>query len=127
MVAGILLALNPFLLSESRVARVEALSAELVALSVMTLMLYFHERRWRWLALSGILGGLALSTKSQNLLLVGFAGLAGSGRSELFEALFGLEALTTGVVNRCAGSGKIQIKSASQAVNNGKFSPNTVT
>jgi hypothetical protein len=83
LVAGILLALNPFLLSESRsesrVARVEALSAELVALSVMALMLYFHGRRWRWLALSGILGGLALSTKSQNLLLVGFAGLAIAG------------------------------------------------
>jgi 4-amino-4-deoxy-L-arabinose transferase-like glycosyltransferase len=79
LVAGILLALNPFLLSESRVARVEALSAEFVALSVITLMLYFHERRWRWLALSGALGGLALSTKSQNLLLVGSAGLAIAG------------------------------------------------
>jgi 4-amino-4-deoxy-L-arabinose transferase-like glycosyltransferase len=79
LVAGILLALNPFLLSESRVARVEALSAEFVALSVMTLMLYFHERRWRWLVLSGALGGLALSTKSQNLLLVGSAGLAIAG------------------------------------------------
>jgi 4-amino-4-deoxy-L-arabinose transferase-like glycosyltransferase len=79
LIAGILLALNPFLLSESRVARVEALSAELVALSVIALMLYFHERSWRWLALSGILGGLALSTKSQNLLLVGFAGLAIAG------------------------------------------------
>jgi len=79
LVAGILLALDPFLLSESRVARVEALSAELVALSAMTLMLYFHERRWRWLTLSGILGGLALSTKSQNLLLVGSAGVAIAG------------------------------------------------
>jgi len=79
LVAGILLALDPFLLSESRVARVEALSAELAALSVVMLLLYFHERRWHWLTLSGVLGGLALSTKSQNLLLVGFAGLAIAG------------------------------------------------
>lgn len=75
-IAGILLALDPFLLSESRVARVEALSAELVGLAVIALLLYFRERSWRWLALSGALGGLAVSTKSQNLLLVAFAGLA---------------------------------------------------
>jgi 4-amino-4-deoxy-L-arabinose transferase-like glycosyltransferase len=79
LAAGILLALDPFLLSESRVARVEALSAGLVALSVVSLMLYFQERRWRWLTWSGILGGLALSTKSQNLLLVGSVGLALAG------------------------------------------------
>jgi 4-amino-4-deoxy-L-arabinose transferase-like glycosyltransferase len=76
LTAGILLALDPFLLSESRVARVEALSAEFVGLAVLTLLIYFRGRNWRWLALSGILGGLAVSTKSQNLLLVGFAGLA---------------------------------------------------
>lgn len=76
LAAGILLALDPFLLSESRVARVEALSSEFVGLSVVSLMLYFQEQRWRWLIWSGVLGGLALSTKSQNLLLVGSVGLA---------------------------------------------------
>ncbi len=79
LVAAILLTLDPFLLSESRVARVEALSAEFVGLAVVVLLLYFRERLWRWLALSGVLGGLALATKSQNLLLVGFAGLAIAG------------------------------------------------
>ncbi len=79
LVAGLLLALDPFLLSESRVARVEALSAAFVGLTVITLLLYFRQQRWRWLALSGVLGGLAFSTKSQNLLLIGFVGLAIAG------------------------------------------------
>lgn len=79
LVAGLLLALDPFLLSESRVARVEALSAEFVGLTVITLLFYFRQRRWRWLALSGILGGLAFSTKSQNLLLIGFVGVTIAG------------------------------------------------
>lgn len=77
--AGILLALDPFLLSEARVARVEALSAEFAGLAVLALLLYLRQQRWRWLILSSIAGGLALSTKSQNLLLVGFAGLAIAG------------------------------------------------
>jgi ribose transport system ATP-binding protein len=51
--------------------------------------------------------------------IIGFAGLAGSGRSELFEALFGLASLTGGSVNRCTESGNIQIGSASQAVRHG--------
>jgi 4-amino-4-deoxy-L-arabinose transferase-like glycosyltransferase len=79
LVAGFLLALDPFLLSESRVARVEALSAAFVGLTVITLLFYFRQRRWRWLALSGILGGLAFSTKSQNLLLIGFVGVTIAG------------------------------------------------
>lgn len=51
--------------------------------------------------------------------IIGIAGLAGSGRSELLEALFGLTPLTGGSVNRCVGSMKLQIRSTSQAVKAG--------
>jgi len=51
--------------------------------------------------------------------IVGVAGLAGSGRSELLEALFGLEPLTGGCVSRFVAGQKYAISNPSQAIRYG--------
>lgn len=73
-IAGALLALDPFLLSESRMLRSEAIYTTLMGLSIVTLLLYLQGYR-RALWLSGIFGGLAVSSKISGLFLVGFGPL----------------------------------------------------
>jgi len=51
--------------------------------------------------------------------ITGIAGLAGAGRTELLEALFGLAPLTSGEVRRITGRETTSIESASQAVRHG--------
>ena len=51
--------------------------------------------------------------------IIGVAGLSGSGRSELLNALFGLTPLTGGVVNRHTTDGKINIKNTGTAKRSG--------
>lgn len=48
--------------------------------------------------------------------IIGIAGLAGSGRSELLQTLFGLLPSTGGRVSRCQKDGEVTIKNARQAV-----------
>lgn len=48
--------------------------------------------------------------------IIGIAGLAGSGRSDLLETLFGLAPLTSGSVERYIDSTKMNVTSANQAV-----------
>ncbi|MFC2015588.1 glycosyltransferase family 39 protein [Chloroflexota bacterium] len=74
---GLLLALDPFYLSHSRVVHVDALLASFMLLSVLSLVIYLKrpERR-RYLFLSGAMGGLALLTKTPALFLVPLTALA---------------------------------------------------
>jgi len=48
--------------------------------------------------------------------IIGIAGLAGSGRSELLQTLFGLLPSTSGRVNCCLADSEVTIRSARQAV-----------
>ena len=78
-VAGLLLALSPYYLAQSKILHLEALLATLMLLSALALLLYRRERgelhRIRWLLLSGVLGGLALLVKTPALFLIPFVGL----------------------------------------------------
>ncbi len=70
LVSGILLALDPFYLSDSRVNRAEAVITGLMTLSILCLIFYHRQRRLRYLILSGLLGGLSFLTKIQALALL---------------------------------------------------------
>jgi hypothetical protein len=70
LVSGILIALDPFYLSDSRVNRAEALITGLMTLSVITLIFYQRWPRRRYVIISGILGGLSFLTKIQALALL---------------------------------------------------------
>ncbi len=66
-VSGILIALDPFYLSDSRVNRAEAVITGLMTLSMLFLIYYHQRRKWRFLVFSGLFGGLSLLTKIQAL------------------------------------------------------------
>ena len=61
----------------------------------------------------------ALSLTCHQGEIIGIAGLAGSGRSELLQALFGLEPITGGSVTRCTDEGEFVVRNASHAVKMG--------
>jgi 4-amino-4-deoxy-L-arabinose transferase-like glycosyltransferase len=62
-VAGLLLAFEPFLLTESRALRTEGLLTSFSLLTILSLLLYMKEPRLRYGALAGLLTGLALLSK----------------------------------------------------------------
>jgi len=74
--ASVLMAISPYHLAESKVLHPDAWVSLLMALSALTMLLYRREREMRWLYLSGVLGGLALLTKTPALFLVPFFVLA---------------------------------------------------
>ncbi len=73
--ALVLVALDPFLLADSRVNRAEAIFTGLFTLSILSLLFFGQARRSRWLAVSGFLGGLAWLTKIQGLAMLPAVGL----------------------------------------------------
>ncbi len=77
LIAGILIALDPFYLSDSRVNRAEAVIAGLMTLSMLALIFYQRQPRWRYVIISGIFGGLSFLTKIQALAILPAIGLVG--------------------------------------------------
>jgi hypothetical protein len=71
----LLLALDPFFLTEARTFRTEGLTTGLMILSALTIMLYVRRRRRGWLVASGVLAALASLTRISALFMLPFAGL----------------------------------------------------
>jgi 4-amino-4-deoxy-L-arabinose transferase-like glycosyltransferase len=70
LVAGVLLALDPFYLADSRTSRGEGLMASLAILALLLYLSYWAFRRYRYLLFSGVATGLALLTKTSAISLV---------------------------------------------------------
>jgi hypothetical protein len=68
-VGSLLLALDPYVMGYSRLLHNDILMALFMALSVLAFLVYLHEGRRVFLALSAVTGGLALVSKSQALYL----------------------------------------------------------
>jgi hypothetical protein len=75
-VAALLLALDPYILSYSRLLHNDILMAVFMTLSLLALLVYFRRESRGFLLLSGAMGGLALVTKTQALNLPAFVVLA---------------------------------------------------
>jgi len=78
LAAGLLLALDPFHASFSRVIHHDALSTTFMTLSLLMALIYWEKRGSRgWLAASGVLAGFAFLSKSPSLFLLPFMALIG--------------------------------------------------
>jgi hypothetical protein len=77
LVSGLLIALDPFYLSDSRVNRAEAVITGLMTLSVLALIFYDRQRQLRYVIMSGVFGGLSFLTKIQALALLPAIALTG--------------------------------------------------
>ena len=75
VVGGLLLALSPYYIAQSKILHLDATMATLMLLSALAMLAYRRERHWTWLVVSGGLGGLALLTKIPAVFLVPFFGL----------------------------------------------------
>ncbi|MFN8454587.1 MAG: hypothetical protein U0401_07935 [Anaerolineae bacterium] len=76
LTATVLIALDPFLLFQSRVVRVEVLAGELMLLSLLTMLVYLQEKpKMYWLLASAGLASLAILTKITALFLAPFLAL----------------------------------------------------
>lgn len=73
--AGFFMAISPFFISQSHVLSIDGQLSALMMLSAVLMLLYMQRRRWFILVLSGIVGGLAMLTKTPGLYLVPYAGL----------------------------------------------------
>jgi hypothetical protein len=74
-VAALLWAIDPFSLANSKALHLDATLSTLMLLSALWMLVYLREHRWHLLALSAILGGLAILTKVSAIFLIPFLGL----------------------------------------------------
>jgi len=72
---GILLALDPFFLTHSKMIHVDAFLAIFMLVSAVSWLVYLKDNRWVFLILSGVFASLAFLTKSPSFFLVPFIGL----------------------------------------------------
>jgi 4-amino-4-deoxy-L-arabinose transferase-like glycosyltransferase len=72
LLAATFLGLDPFGLTEARVFRLEMVSAGFVTLSVLAYLLYWQNKTRRWVLVSGLMAGLAVSSKTSGGLMVPF-------------------------------------------------------
>ncbi len=70
LASGLLIALDPFYLSDSRVNRAEALTTGLMTLSILCWLFYAQNPRQRYVILSGFLAGLSFLTKIQAVVII---------------------------------------------------------
>ncbi|MCG3206819.1 MAG: hypothetical protein FOGNACKC_00418 [Anaerolineae bacterium] len=77
LLSGLLIALDPFYLSDSRVNRAEAVITGFMTLSILFLIYYGRKKQFRYVLLSGICGGLSFLTKIQALAILPAIALAG--------------------------------------------------
>lgn len=77
--AGFLLAFDPFLLTESRALRSEAIMTGFCMLALMALLLYLREQKLGYSALAGALTALAVLSKISAVALLPVVGLMMSG------------------------------------------------
>jgi 4-amino-4-deoxy-L-arabinose transferase-like glycosyltransferase len=76
LLSGLLLALDPFYLSHSRVIHHDALATTFMTLAVLSFLICAWHGRWRtFLVLSGLAAGLAFLSKGPALFLIPFVGL----------------------------------------------------
>lgn len=61
--AGVLLAVEPYLVGMSQIVHVDMLLALFMLAAVLSGLLFTQTLRWRWLAIAGIMTGLAWGTK----------------------------------------------------------------
>jgi len=80
LLSAVILALEPFYLALSRVIHHDALSTTFMTLSLLSFMVHLRKHRpFRYLALSGLMAGLAFLSKSPSLFLVPFTALLSLG------------------------------------------------
>lgn len=75
LTGALLLALDPFYITYSKVIHPDGLLATFMLLSALLLLLYVQQQRHRYLMLSGAVGGLAFLSKSPSLFLVPYVTL----------------------------------------------------
>jgi 4-amino-4-deoxy-L-arabinose transferase-like glycosyltransferase len=77
LLGGLLLCVEPYVVGMTRLLHVDALLTPLLLVSGLAGLIYWLQgRRWPYLALSAVAGGLALLTKAPALALIPFFGIA---------------------------------------------------